>query len=317
MTQYHFASEIPGFDPSDSNVIEESHGDAFGRANTKSSSSSSYLIVDGMANLTDFYTHFFMDRNLADTSTTLRQCVIWLDASANELFRMRWNSTSYDFAINIASTWTTLGTITVYPFDPQEIDIHMNIAVSGTFTVYIAGTERLSYSGDLSAAAAGIAEARFYGSNNTSSNASYHGLVVANVPTIGYRLATFYPNGAGASTDWTNSFSNIDETVHNDADFVYSGTANQVATYSATGPSLTGYSVRAVGVSARAKRGATGPANMQLVLRAGTTNYLSSTIALSVGYQTIANIWETNPDTAADFLSSEISALQPGIKSIT
>jgi hypothetical protein len=56
---------------------------------------------------------------------------------------------------------------------------------------------------------------------------------------------------------------------------------------------------------------------LQLALRSAGTTYFSATKALDFGYGAFGNVWETNPATSAAFLSSEIAALEYGVKSIT
>jgi hypothetical protein len=103
---------------------------------------------------------------------------------------------------------------------------------------------------------------------------------------------------------------------YSDLDFINSGTANQVSTFAINAPTLTGYVVQAVAVTARANRGSGGPQNLKLVLRSAGTDYLGSTKSLDVGYGAFVEIWETDPATSAAWVNTAISTLQPGVKSI-
>ena len=80
---------------------------------------------------------------------------------------------------------------------------------------------------------------------------------------------------------------------------------------------LYSYNVVAVGVSPRAKRGASGPQNLHMALRSNGTNYYRSTIAQDVSYTANVAIWETDPATAAAWVNTAAALVQAGVKSIT
>ena len=192
-------------------------------------------------------------------------------------------------------------------------------SASGSLKLYIAGTELIdSGTIDLSGTTS-LKNFRFYGmtSGPSTNNIYVSQVIVADEPTIGMRLGSYHPSGAGATSSWTGDYSSIDETVYSDADFILSATANQVSTFAQTGPALTGYVVRAVGVSTRSKCGVGGPQNLRHALRSASTNYFSSAdIALDVGYESQLTIWETDPATSAAWVNTATSTLQPGVKSI-
>jgi hypothetical protein len=203
----------------------------------------------------------------------------------------------------------------------QTIDLNAvcNTA-SGSLTLYVAGSSRVA-SGtiDLSAITA-LNKARFYGATiSTIGFASYVSQVImASEPTVGMRLMTLYPSGNGANTAWTGEYTAVDENAYSDADFIYSSTNGQRETYAMTAVgSLTGYAIRAVCVAARAKRGASGPANLQVTVRTASTDYDSSSLALDLGYTANQNIWETNPNTTLTWTAADAAAIQAGVEANT
>lgn len=315
MTIYFAACEIPGFEPSSSNVVETASASSFERADTCVYGPSAYAIIPDLPDLDTFYCHGFIDRNLADS--TLRPVIVFVDNAGVERLQLRWRSTGYDVQYKAAGSFATIGSeFTVGGDSEQEVDIYLDAQASGTCTVWIAGTQRFTYSGDLSSAD-NIAEIRLYGYVDTAREAEFRGFVVADAPTIGWRTATYYPAGAGNDTAWTGAYTAIDELIHSDVDAITSSAADQVETVTTTGPSLSGYTVLGVVVAVRARRGASGPQNLQVALRSAGTNYFSSTKSLTVGFETKMNIWETNPATSVAFTTAEIASLQPGVKSIT
>lgn len=196
----------------------------------------------------------------------------------------------------------------------SHYDFYFKSGASGEVGVYLNGVEQMTASGSMTYAP-DVTKVRWPGISGGYHNVS--AVVIDTVPTIGRRIVQGYMSGNGANTAWTGDYSSVDEAVLNEADYIYSGTANQVETFSYTlVVPMTGYTPKAVCVSARIARGSTGPENAQLALRSGGTDYFSSTKAIGLGYTAIQNIWEQNPDTSADWNSGQISALQPGAKSI-
>jgi hypothetical protein len=142
-------------------------------------------------------------------------------------------------------------------------------------------------------------------------------IAVSSDPTIGWRVGTTYPSGAGTTNTFTSGTSaDVDETIYSDADGLTSDTANQIATFATTTILPSGFACKGLSVTVRAKRGTTGPQNMQIAIRTHATNYFSPTIALGVGYGAYCYVWELNPNTGAVWTDAEIAAVEIGVKSI-
>ncbi len=219
------------------------------------------------------------------------------------------------------SAWTNIGSAVSVTTNGirQRYDIYITGGGtgSGTAELYISGTLRANGTADFTAVT-NLIKFRGYGLNTVAEARSCN-LIVADEPTIGMKLMTIYASGAGSDSAWSSgTWASVDEVATSDVDFISSASANQVHTFAGTAISaFTGYTVRAVAVTARAKRDATGPQNLQLVVRVSGTNYFSSTKALTVGYGAIFNVWETSPATSVAWTVAEMSGLQFGVKSIT
>lgn len=250
----------------------------------------------------------------ADVATSLE-----LVASGTAVFRVLAGLSTLQMQAKIGGVWTNVGSAVSYTgdFALQTLDLYIDgNSASGTAKLFLSGTLRETASSVNLSAVVGVTKVRCYGLN-TASPIAVSQVIVADEPTIGMRLGTYVPSGAGATSDWVGDHTSIDEIIYADGDFIYSPTNGQVELCTGSGPALTGYVVRAVGVYARAKRGAGGPQNLQLALRTGGTTYFSSSKALDVGYGAIGNIWETNPDSTNDWLAAQITSLQFGVKAIT
>jgi len=208
-------------------------------------------------------------------------------------------------------TYTAIGSpVPVTGGRVNEIDLYIKTGASGEAMLFVDRTEKTSGSAAIT---------YMTDMDNISFYAGViSGIAVADEVTVGWKVIQGWPSAAGSTSAWTGAYTNIDEATLSDADYIYSSTADEVSTFAQTlQASLTGYIPRAVAVSARAKRGTTGPQNIQLALRSGSTNYFSATKALGLGYTAVQNVWNQNPDTSADWTSAQIAALQPGVKSIT
>lgn len=195
------------------------------------------------------------------------------------------------------------------------LDIYLKTGADGACAVFYNGSERMAQAAASMTYAPDISSVRFDGDQRSN----YGGVVIATENTIGWRLGRLIPLANGANTAWTGDVSSVDETANNDSDYIYSGTADQVETYTVSNypASFTGYVPRAVAVSARAKRNTTGPQGLQLCLRVDGTDYFSATKTLGLGYTGQEHVWETNPDTGLAWTSAQLVGLQIGVKSIT
>jgi hypothetical protein len=324
MTILFGGGEIGAFVPSDSAVSEQAlhYNSSFARTSIHCPRDTNYAEALPSAAGTDIWIHFDMvsDSIASGTSTTR---FVWYDSSGNERIKINYTGNTNTVIVQYwnGASFTSLTAVSLnMSLVRQTLDLHVVCnSASGSINLYVSGTNRLNSGAINLSSVADLKKFRFYGSapSGLTTDTWVSQVIVADESTIGWRLATFYPNGAGATSSWTGAFTDIDEATYNDADFINSATANQVSTFAQTGPAMTGYVVKAVIVAARAKRGSSGPANLQLTLRSAGTDYFSASHALDLGYTGEQNAWETNPATGAAWVNTAISSLQPGVKSIT
>lgn len=126
------------------------------------------------------------------------------------------------------------------------------------------------------------------------------------------------PNGAGNSSGWTGSYTDVDE-VEQDDDTTYlstasSGAKHDVALESAASAGVVG-SIKAIKPLAVC-RDEGGVANVETYVRVNGTDYeQGQDIDPGTSYIPIADVLETNPDTAAAWTSSDLDGLGVGVKS--
>lgn len=144
-------------------------------------------------------------------------------------------------------------------------------------------------------------------------------IIIADEDTRGMRLQRCEPTSNGANTAWTGVFSDVDETGITDSDLISSASANQIETYGCGDihSSMSAFAVKAVAVSARARKGGTGPQNLQAATRIGATNYFTSNLsALNTAFAAVQGIWAVSPATGIAWTQAEVNAAEFGLKSI-
>lgn len=317
MTIYYMGGEIGTFTPADANAGEGTStlgkDPNFSRVSISVNGGSSSNTSSDFSLPDEWWFHAYIANRFANVAFKY----YYFRTATTDVLRLGFNQTSIKVEVWSGIAWVEViapTTVDMGSDAEQTIDLHVTgNSASGEVALYIAGVKRDEQTADLSTVV-GIENLKIAGA------ASYGGsqFVIADEPTTGWRLMTYVPTGAGATGDWTGDYTGIDESVNSDADFINSGTANQVELFTTTPVgSITGYIPRAVGVYCRAKCGAGGPQNLQLALRSAGTTYFSGSKALDVGYGGFGHIWNQDPATSADFLSGALAALQPGVKSIT
>lgn len=326
MTILFVGGEMGAFIPADSQPIEDianasaRYNSSFARCST-TVRNASYIESSSFASAQqDIWVHFETARGSGSSNVAARILEV-VDNAGVPVFKVEYDTTG---AIAQMYRWTGAafvaigGAVSGLDGHLQTFDIHIEgDSASGTATLYVAGTERATGTADLSAVD-DMVKIRHYGRAPSPSDMAYSQVIVATgETTIGMRLVTFSATGAGATSQLTGSYASIDEIPYSDGDFIFSDTPNQVSVFAgAPVGALTGYNVRAVGVTARANTDGTGPQNIQMAVRSGSTNYFGTTQALDAGMRAFCHIWETDPATTLPWTNTDAAAIQFGVKSI-
>lgn len=132
------------------------------------------------------------------------------------------------------------------------------------------------------------------------------------------KVLTRLPNGAGALAQWTPSaganWQCVDEvTPNNDTDYVASSNAGDIDLYAHSG-GLAG-TIHSAQVVAMARKDDAGLRQIRDIVRSGGTNYQGGLVhTLGSGFQSFAEIWEADPNTAAPWTAANLNAAQFGVK---
>ena len=247
--------------------------------------------------------------------------------TGESLFRV--NGTTAEeahFQYHNGSSWVTLYTAGSLVDSLVRFDIRLKIdSTAGAFEIYRSGAAVGStVSGNTAFRTDDYAEHIVFRSSDNStgnSNASvYSACFTADEDTRDIDYIQLQPNGAGTNSDWTGAYTDVDETGADDSDTLTSNTAADVSTFAMenlASPYTSGYDVVALGVSSRAKKGASGPGNLKLVCYEGTTKGATANQSLDIGRKPYTGLFHTNPDTSAEWTVSEIDAAEIGVESDT
>lgn len=223
------------------------------------------------------------------------------------------------------TTWTTLFTIANAASTPQVgnvFDFHIKPhATTGFVHVYNAGMLVAAYDGNTSAQTNLIDRLHLDGHYNGGQNA-FTEFIVADVPTIAWRLQALSPNAAGTYSEWTGSYTDVSETILNDTTFIVSNVVNNrflANTVDPTTTTLGSREVKAVVTATRIMRSADAtPADAQHLVRTNGGDYVSANLGLAAdgAIRTKITVWETNPSTSVKWTLAEGAALQVGVKAV-
>jgi hypothetical protein len=233
---------------------------------------------------------------------------------------------------NAGYSGTALGTTTnpvLVASSYNFIEAKILVSNSGTFIVRCNGVEVLNGAGDTQAgASAAIAGFSF---NPGVSGAAVDDLFV--LDSSGTALNDFIGDckvecltpqaGNGSNTGLTCSTGTdhgalVDELPANDdTDYNFSATVGAKDTYAFTNVATVG-SIKAVQVSARARKTDSATKELAVVTRVGSTDYDGATQAVaSTSYSQYQQIWEKRPSDNADWTIADVNAAEFGLKVVT
>ena len=244
-----------------------------------------------------------------------------------ELFRLKATNGAYGLEYHNGGSWTATGTKVAVPTNTLfRNDVHIVVHDStGTLTWYVDGTE-------VTESTFGPGDTLRRGESNVDSVEFAHTLSAG---AVSYASAVFISDtdsrlihyaqdpidGAGAETDWTGAYTDIDEIGVDHTDFIQGALNGDKATYTFAALdavfNTTAYTIVGLGVSARAVKGATGPANLQLAVRENVTNGFSGNKALTGMWKLHQHMFPLNPDTASAWTFAEADAAEVGVQAIT
>lgn len=280
------------------------------------------------ASSTDFWLHC-EKKTVGSTSQGTVNVIEFFNSSGTNVVRLT-NQTGFASAVGTwrpeiwnGSTWQA-GAGTAFTHTSSSIiivDVHIVVGGSTTTVdLYHGGALQASVSVSTTAVS-NIASVSFK-NHDSSSPTRYSQIICTDAEnTIGMKLATMVPNANSAvNTAWTGDYTAIDEaTTVDDTDFISGANDGDVETYGCTDATVvSGMTVKALVVTARVKKGATGPQNVQAAVRIGSTNYYSGNLSnVTSGFGPVVGVFTQDPSTSAAWNVTNLNAAEIGLKSVT
>lgn len=255
------------------------------------------------------------------TTNTALNLLKLLDSSNIVRFRIAGtgaNSTFAIFKVNAAGTSTQLGsnfTLTFSTTILDKLDINIVDSASGSVAIYLNGISIFTFSGDTTTdGVSTIANIRLqqYGSNTDWSE-----IIISDADTRTMSLQTLAPVANGNTHNFDTgspAAANVNEVTLNDATLDGSTTAGQIDQYTIPAIASGTYTIMAIGVSARMRKGTSGPSKADLNVRSGGSDFFSSDQVLTTAFADYINWWTTDPNTSATWTAYPSNI---GIKSVT
>jgi hypothetical protein len=129
-------------------------------------------------------------------------------------------------------------------------------------------------------------------------------------------------NGVGSNAEWDPStganYACVDEIPYSDADFVSTNVVNEIDTYACSNLPGDATSAKGLMVIARAaEEGTATPQNVKIACLTGGEYHYGDDFAPPSGSPAFfKKLWVVNPKTSADWLVSEINAVELGVKAV-
>lgn len=228
-------------------------------------------------------------------------------------------------ALGTSSSGISLGSWFYLEF---KWDIH---DTTGSLSVKLNGTTVLSLTGQDTRNAGDGTWARIVlqnGSNATGTEVYVDDLAIwdtsgsANTDFLGpIRVKAIYPDGAGASTDFTPSagsnFQNVDEAL-TDGDTTYNseGTAGDHDTYTFGAVGLSG-TVRGVQTNLMVRSDGAGAETIRPKIRIGAVDYNGTTVGITTSYADSREVFQVSPATSTAWTVAEIDGAEFGIELVS
>lgn len=209
----------------------------------------------------------------------------------------------------------------------HTFDLHVKLHGStGVIELYMDGMLIADFSGNTAPSAAAASGMSIFALRQSFDNvgapdynAVYSEVIIANESTLDWRLAELLPTGAGANSGWAGAYTDVDDvTLPNtgDQDMITAASNDLKSTYvmGDISGTISGVSIVAVGVVARARKGTTGPQHLRGVVRISGTDYETSDVTPESSLAPTRMIWNTNPATSGAWSISAVNGAEFGMK---
>lgn len=264
---------------------------------------------------TDVWVHDFIFADIEGTGTGF---LIQILSGSTAILRLGGNE-QVDFEYFNGSIWVAIATDVLLHLRKNTIDIKCKIDASvGEFSIYINNELKGTFTGDTTVSGESSVDKITLGGMVSSGTFAHHSqIIVADTITIGAFAETIAMTADGDNTAWTGTFADIDDIgINDDGTFISSTSAGDLEDFVASDITLpTNYSIAAVVMNARTRRGATGPQGMQIIERQSATDYFGSDQTLNLGFEPKQEVFSVDLDTSVQWTQAGVNSAKFGVRS--
>ncbi|MEL4071742.1 hypothetical protein WKW50_16480 [Ochrobactrum sp. GPK 3] len=268
---------------------------------------------------TDAWLHFCATIGTASGTTAYAMCGFWSTALGDAcvtLFTGLDGPNAY-FRVNDGTGTFINGSTFSFPklSTPSEFDLHAKIdGLAVTVEFFSSGVllHRETFSIMQTYTITNIRLSP--GSNYVSWGWHYSQVIVADEPTVGWKLKTLGPAANGDLTEFTGTYADVDEVTLTTDDKISTGVSAQSTFTSTSWNIAAGFDVAGVVVASYASSDIA--ATISNMVRLSGENYEGDAEGLSIGWAGYRSLWATNPATAAKWQPADINGtlLQFGVR---
>lgn len=225
--------------------------------------------------------------------------------------------------VNSAGTVTTLVTSASGAMPGTNptvaIDVFVNYAAAGQFTVYINGIKAADTGPgvDITTNSVTALATVLFGSLSGGGTANaWSECVVSTTSTVGMVVQTIPPVASGATQSWTGTVSDINEVTNSTSTFINTTAGNALSEWTVSTALPAGnWTIAAVAQAASVSVGTTGPQHFAWdVHTSAGASFQSGTIAATTAFGNFQNVWLQNPSTSAPWQPGQL--LDSGLESL-
>lgn len=218
----------------------------------------------------------------------------------------------------------TMSALTAGSWHYIEMKAHIADSPNGTFEIWLDGVQVYNGSSlDTKESTNATVDTFFIGGKASAGGSSaslyFDDVYCTDGELFGdCRVKAYFPDGAGATTQWTKSGGSANYEMVDDVDpdddstYNYSSTATQKDTFAlpATPGGVT--DIYAVRVTVLARKDDAATREIATVVRSGGSDYEGTAIALSTTYTYLSTYYDTDPNTATDWTTGGVDAMEVG-----
>lgn len=198
----------------------------------------------------------------------------------------------------------------------SQIDLFIDYGASGSVTLFKDSVQVCTYSGDVTNGDGSTTlQAVEFAGVGVGATGYWSEVVVSTTDTRAMALYRLTPNGAGNAVSWGGSnpcTAIVNNNPFNDGSFATSSASDQLLQCTTTNTIPAGtWAVNAVVMSARLRRGTSGPQTFNYSTRTGGSDFTNGVdLSLTTSFANYSNyIQATNPNTTSAWTTSDLTAV--------